>query len=126
MTFIVVGIKRQIGTKTRFYEPEVKNLVETINNVNNLKEKTMYVINYWDNLYPLTNTLPPEPLIPYIPWYLEYKNNIDLIVNNLKSSPPEFIVIGKRENNNQNLYDFVDKYYTCELQEKSIELCSRN
>jgi len=125
LLFLAIGIKRQVGTTTRFYEEDVQAVGSLITNTE-AQITSLYVINYWDNLYALTNTTPPKPLIPYIPWYLDYNNNLDLILNNLKTEMPKVIVIGKREKTNSNLYDFVDKYYSCTFVEKEVELCSKN
>lgn len=132
LALLILGFKRQVGVNTRFFENDVKQVVDKINNLE-INNKTLYVINYWDNLYALTNTLPPKPLIPYIPWYLSYENNFEIILNNLKANMVDVIVIGKREigNNNQifnlgEIYNFVDKYYSCTLVEKEVELCIKN
>ncbi len=125
ITFLVIGIKRQLGVNTRFFESDVKNVVTQVNNLN-LEKRSLYVVNYWDNIYALTHTTPSKPLIPYIPWYLSYKDNLDKIVTNLKTEVPEVIIIGKREKTNNNLYDFIDKYYSCTYVEKEVELCRKN
>ncbi len=121
--YILLGLYRQIGNNTRFYESDVQKVVEEINKIN---PETLYVINYWDNIYALTNTKPPKPLIPYIPWYLDYQNNKDVILNGLKNKMPEVIVIGERDMGFVDVYDFVDKFYTCNIVEKKVELCQKN
>lgn len=125
LTSLVIGIKRQLGVNTRFFESDVKNVVTQVNNLN-LEKRSLYVVNYWDNIYALTHTIPSKPLIPYISWYLSYNDNLDNIVTNLKTEVPEVIVIGKREKTNNNLYDFIDKYYSCTYVEKEVELCKKN
>lgn len=121
--YILLGLYRQIGNNTRFYESDILKVVEEINKIN---PETLYVINYWDNIYALTNTKPPKPLIPYIPWYLDYQNNKDVILNGLKNKMPEVIVIGERDMGFVDVYDFVDKFYTCNIVEKKVELCQKN
>lgn len=121
--YILLGLYRQIGNNTRFYESDVQKVVEEINKIN---PETLYVINYWDNIYALTNTKPPKPLIPYIPWYLDYQNNKDVILNGLKNKMPEVIVIGERDMGFVDVFDFVDKFYTCNIVEKKVELCQKN
>jgi hypothetical protein len=123
--FLSVGIKRQLGNNTRFYESDMQKVSSLITN-QYPPITSLYVINYWDNLYALTNTLPPKPLIPYIPWYLNYKDNYEVIVNSLKLKQPEMIVIGEREDKYPEIYEFVDKYYTCNKIEKKVELCGKN
>jgi len=110
---------RQNNLETRFYESDVKNVVLSLKKVNSL-----YVVNYWDNIYALTNTTPPKPLIPYIPWYLSYANNYQLIINNLQLKLPDAIVINDRQNINfEKLQTFIDRYYSCNLVEKKVEVC---
>lgn len=123
--YAIYGISRQLGDTTRFYESDVQKVSLKITN-HTSSISSLYVVNYWDNLYALTNTKPPKPLIPYIPWYLSYNNNIDLIVDNLKSEMVDAIVIGERQGNYPKLYEFVDKFYNCEIVDKKVELCLKN
>lgn len=123
--FLVVGIYRSLGPNTRFYENDVRKTVSAINSLES-KPQTLYVINYWDNLYALTNTQPPKPLIPYIPWYLSFENNREIIINGLKINTPEAVVIGERDGNFPELYQFVDKFYSCNIVDKKVELCIKN
>lgn len=123
--YMVYGVSRQIGSNTRFYEPEVQKVVSLITNHKSLNTST-YVINYWDNIYALTGIESSKPLIPYIPWYLNYGESKNIILNNLKSETPDVIVIGQRGNEFPELYSFVEKYYTCNIVEKRVELCEKN
>ncbi len=123
--FLGLGVYRQVGTTTRFFESDVEKVALKINNLQP-KINSLYVINYWDNLYALTNTKPPKPLIPYIPWYLDYSDNKVSIINGLKTNIPEVIVIGERDGNFSELYQFVDKFYSCNIVDKKVELCLRN
>ncbi|MBP9759599.1 hypothetical protein KBD45_07950, partial [Candidatus Dojkabacteria bacterium] len=92
-----------------------------------LKSNNIYVINYWDNIYALTNTIPAtKPLIPYIPWYLNFGDNKTEILNDLKTEMPDEIVIGERDAVFPEIYTFVDKFYTCNVVDKKVELCSKN
>ncbi len=125
LLYITYGLYRQIGLVTRFFESDVQKVSSEITKRYPLVSN-LYVINYWDNIYALTNTLPPKPLIPYIPWYLDYGESKNIILSNLKSEMPESIVIGDRGNEFIDVYDFVDKYYTCNIIEKKVELCEKN
>ena len=124
ISHLVYGVTRQIGNNTRFFEPQVHRLVESIQGLNT---KELYVINYWDNIYALTNTTPAiKPLIPYIPWYLNYDNNKEKILNDLKTKMPEAVVIGERDKVFPELYYFVDRFYECKIVEKKVELCDKH
>ena len=123
--YMVYGVSRQIGNTTRFFESDVQKVSSEITKRYPLVSN-LYIINYWDNIYALTNTKPPKPLVPYIPWYLSYNNNVDLIINNLKTEMPDEIVIGERDAVFPEIYTFVDKFYTCNVIEKKVELCKKN
>ena len=123
--FAFVGLKRQIGNNTRFYEPEVIKITEEIIK---LRTEEIYIINYWDNIYAFTNTIPStKPLIPYIPWYLSYDNSKDLILNDLKSEMTEAIMVNEKDKLEfLELKDFIDMFYSCENKFKQVELCIKN
>ncbi len=126
LIYLFIGIKRNLGGGTRFFESDVQKIVSELV-TRNSKLNNLYVINYWDNIYALTNTIPAtKPLIPYIPWYLDYDNNKTKIMNDLKTKMPEAVVIGERDNVFPELYIFVDKFYECKIVEKRVELCSKN
>ncbi len=120
---IVIGMGQVFGNETRFYEPQVRNIVSEIKKRNS---REVYIANYWDNIYALTNTLPNKPLIPYIPWYLDYNNGKESILDDLKANKPDTVVIGERDIAFPEIYEFVDKFYNCKVVEKKIELCSKN
>ena len=122
--FLCVGIYRSLGNNTRFYESDVTKITEEIKEI---KTDDIYIINYWDNVYALTNTVPAtKPLIPYIPWYLSYSVTEQSIMNDLKNKMPEVIVVGVVNNSWSEIGEFVTKYYSCNLVEKKVELCRRN
>jgi 4-amino-4-deoxy-L-arabinose transferase-like glycosyltransferase len=123
MLYIVYGIGRQFGGNTRFFESDVQKVQDSV--ITN-QYSNIYVVNYWDNIYALTNTLPPKPLIPYIPWYLDYGESKNIILSNLKSEMPDSVVIGQRGNEFPELYEFVNKYYECNIIDKTIEMCKKN
>lgn len=122
-SYVLLGLNRQLGNTTRFYESDVQKVSSIILKSN---YKNIYIINYWDNIYAFTNTLPNKPLIPYIPWYLDYNNNKESMLNSLKTKMPEAIVIGSRDTIFPDLYLFVDQYYSCKIIEKTVELCKKN
>lgn len=117
---------RQKNLETRFYENDVKKVVSVLSNRYPLITN-IYVINYWDNIYALTNTIPPKPLIPYIPWYLSYAKNYQLIINNLQRNIPEAVVVNDRQHLNfEKLQIFIERYYRCNVVEKQVEVCFKN
>lgn len=123
--FLFLGLKRQIGTNTRFLEPEVIKITDEINKVG---AKDIYIINYWDNIYALTGTVPAtKPLIPYIPWYLNYQNNKELIINDLKLKMPKVLVVNERNKLNWvELTNFIERFYLCDFVNNKLEICYKN
>lgn len=122
--YMLLGLSRQLGGKTRFYEPQVVEVVQEIIKTN---PQQIYIVNYWDNIYALTKTIPAtKPLIPYIPWYLDYNNNKELILNDLKTKIPEIIVLGRRDEVFPDVFEFIEKYYFCNTVNGSVELCYKN
>lgn len=126
LAYLFIGIKRNLGGGTRFFESDVQKLSSEVSSHSSLISN-LYIVNYWDNVYALTNTMPAtRPLIPYIPWYLNYDNNKEKILNDLKTKMPDAIVIGLRDIIFPELYIFVDKFYECKIVEKKVELCRKN
>lgn len=124
--YLVFGINRNFGDTTRFYDSDVQATISAVKN-NSSMVKTIYVANYWDNIYAISEIIPAtRPLIPYIPWYLDYGNNKEIIIKGLKTNIPERIIIGERENNFPEFYDFVSKFYSCNYIVKKVELCEIN
>lgn len=123
---LVKKFYREQGLETRFYETEVSQVVSKIVN-HPPKIESLYIVNYWDNIYALTNTVPHKPLIAYIPWYISYEGNKQLIINNLKLDLPDAIVVNQRQNLIwDELRILIDRYYTCNTVEKEVEVCFRN
>jgi len=59
------------------------------------EDEKIYVLNYWDSLYVMTNTLPAvKPLIPFLPWYLNYDNLKQSVINDLYLNMPRVIIKG--------------------------------
>lgn len=126
IVILVKKIYREHTLETRFYETEVSQVVSKIVN-HPYKIDSLYIVNYWDNIYALTSTVPHKPLIPYIPWYLSYGGNEQLIINNLKLDLPDAIVVKQRQNLIwDELRILIDRYYTCNTVENEVEVCFRN
>lgn len=110
-------IYRNWGLETRFYDSQTKKVVIEV------KEKVLpndkiQVINYWDNIYPLTDTLPSfKPWIPYLSWYLKYPSIENKYVYEMGINKPNVIVQGKFVENSPNSYlifelqSFLENFY---------------
>src|SRR4030043_280594 len=85
-------VVRSWGKEDRFYgqqEIDAASFVEA-----SVKPgEEIYVFNYWDSIYAMTGTLPAtRPLVPFLPWYLEYDNLKEEIINGLMFDIPEIVV----------------------------------
>ncbi len=53
----------------------------------------IFVLNYWDNIYSLTDTLPStKPWVPQLSWYMDMLGIQEKMVEDLKDNPPKFVV----------------------------------
>jgi len=96
LIIIAIIISRQIvrewGRGDRFFEPEVIKIAEYIRQNSN-PEEPVYIINTWDSLYTLSQTVPAtRPWLPYLAWYLEIPGIQDVIVASLELAPPKLII----------------------------------
>jgi hypothetical protein len=83
---------RNVGEGTRFYEADVESVVLYIK-YNTDPGDRIFVVNWWDNLYALTDTLPSTiPWVPQLSWYLERPGIQEKMVEGLKENPPELII----------------------------------
>lgn len=106
---------KNIFQPIRFYEAhdqETVRLVDTLTTDNEL----IFVTNYWDNLYPLTNTLPAtRPFIPQLTQYItpsfDQSLATDLLVNQ-----PRVVVRGQFTPPDdpfrfEKINNFIDNHY---------------
>ncbi len=110
-------IYRNWGLETRFYDSLTKKVVSEVKEKVKPNEK-IQVINYWDNIYPLTDTLPSfKPWTPYLTWYLKYPSIENKYVYEMGINKPNVIVQGKFVENSPNSYiipqldSFINNFY---------------
>lgn len=108
---------RNVSEGVRFYESDVSDVVNHVKQNTNPGEK-IFVVNYWDNIYPLTNTLPAvDPLVPQLQWYMEQPNVQEKIVLDLENNRPRTIVIKKYTESGLSayipkvLFEYIKKNY---------------
>ena len=76
----------------RFFEEETIQAAEWLKQNTQPGEK-IFILNSWDHLYALSNTLPAiSPWVPTLPWYMEYPGIQEEIVADLKEGKPRLIV----------------------------------
>ncbi len=86
---------REWGRETRFFEPEIKQIVTYVKENTEQNDK-IYVLNAWDSVYALSNTLPAvRPWIPHLPWYMKLPGVQEDIVSSLDIVRPKLMVQGE-------------------------------
>jgi 4-amino-4-deoxy-L-arabinose transferase-like glycosyltransferase len=101
--YFVLIILGTIHLQTRFYrlhwqKPDRFFEKETLETANWLKQNTqpgekIFILNSWDHLYALTNTLPAvSPWVPTLPWYMEYSGIQEGITSDLEEGKPRLVV----------------------------------
>lgn len=76
----------------RFFEKETLIVADWIKKNTNPLEK-IYVLNSWDHIYALSNTLPAvSPLIPTLPWHYEYPGIQEKFIVDLEKNKPRIVV----------------------------------
>ena len=103
---------------TRFLEADVVDVVSYVRNNTHENEK-IFVLNWWDNIYPLTGTLPAtDPWVPQLPWYQDLPGVQEKEVENLRATKPKLILfkeyeqVGLAAYKPQKVLDFINSHYT--------------
>jgi len=91
----IVVVTKLWGKGTRFFEPEIYQTAAFIKSITSPGE-AIYLINAWDNLYVLSDTVPTiRPLVPHLFWYMEQPGIQDEIVSDLVRTRPRVIIQGE-------------------------------
>lgn len=84
-------INRSWKVEDRFADTETLVVAEYID-MNTARNDSVYIINYWDNIYALSDTLPAiKPWIPQLGWYLSDEIT-DKMNSDLSNNPPGYVV----------------------------------
>ena len=104
LTFLIIlttsvlvgrGLAKNLFKQVRFQEDRDKEVVKVVGDLTESGE-FIFVTNYWDNLYPLTGTLPAtHPFIPQLTQYLSQPGFEDENVTDLTTNPPKVVVRGQ-------------------------------
>jgi hypothetical protein len=116
---------------TRFYEGDVRNVVDYV--VANTKPgDKIFVMNWWDNIYALTNTLPAtNPWVPQLSWYQELPGIQDAELADLKISQPGMVVLNPYTDSGlsaympQKVYDYIRLNYKLENKIGDVEILTK-
>jgi len=100
-----------------FYEEEVKEVSSYVSEKTNSGDK-IFVLNYWDHIYALTETIPAtRPWIPQFSWYLSLDHAEENILVDLILESPRYVLhhpyseFGLDSYRPQKISDFVERYY---------------
>lgn len=101
----------------RFYESDVQDVVSYIKSNTSAGDR-IFVLNYWDNVYALSGTLPAaRPWVPQLSWYMDAPGIQEKMVSDLTSSKPKLIIENPYEPIGLGAYkpflitDYVSKNY---------------
>jgi len=113
---------------TRFYEQDVQDVVTYVKYETNSGDK-IFVMNWWENIYALTNTLSAtDPLVPQLSWYQNLPGIQDKEVMDLKVSKPKLILLQDYADSGlasfipQKVYDYVTANYKLKQKVDGIEV----
>ena len=122
---------RNFKEGTRFYEANVANVV-TFVNYNTKPGDRIFVLNWWDNIYALTDTLPAtDPWVPQLSWYMEIPGVQEKIVEDLKANPPKMIIYNSYTMSGlssyipQKVYNFVTENYKITQRVDNLEVLTK-
>jgi hypothetical protein len=119
---------RNFNEGTRFYEQDVQDVVYYVKSNTSSNEK-IFVMNWWDNIYALSDRLPAvDPLVPQLSWYMELSGIQDKMVSDLEISKPSMIIlneytdIGLSAYIPQKVHDYVTANYKLKEKIDGIEV----
>jgi len=119
---------RNFKEGTRFYEQDVQDVSVYVKSNTNSGDK-IFVLNWWDNIYPLTDTLPTtDPWIPQLSWYTELPGIQGKMVADLKTSKPKLIILNPYSESGlsayvpQKVYNYVMQNYKISNKVDGIEI----
>ena len=117
---------RNFKEGVRFYERDVQDVVSYVKSNTNPGDK-IFVMNWWDNVYALSDRLPAtDPWVPQLSWYMEALGIQEKIVNDLIVSKPKLIILNSYSETGlsayipQKVYNYVTTNYI--LREKVDEI----
>lgn len=94
LSFILVGrgLARDLGKPDRFFTPRDQAVIQNVRR-QVAPGEAIFVTGYWDNIYPLTDTIPViRPFIPQLPWYLSQRGIEEEIISDLTREAPKIII----------------------------------
>ncbi len=112
----------------RFYEEDVVHVADYIKNNIGSGEK-IFVMNWWDNIYALTDTVPAtDPLVPQLSWYQDLRGVQEEEVRDLRAERPKVIILqpysisGLSSYIPRQIYDYVEANYRLSAKIDGIQI----
>jgi hypothetical protein len=136
LTFYILGsvilfagfFMRNFNEGVRFFETDVSDLVSYVKSNTSSGDK-IFVMNWWDNIYPLTDTIPAvDPWVPQLSWYQEIPGIQEKEVTDLKSSKPKLILLQSYTDSGlaaympQKVYNYITANYKLKEKVDGIEI----
>ena len=119
---------RNFKEGVRFYENDVRDVVSYVKSNTNPGDR-IFVMNWWDNIYALSDRLPSvDPWIPQLSWYMETLGIQEKMVEDLKSSKPKIILLNPYSETGlsayipQKVYNYVTANYVSKEKVDGIEI----
>ena len=110
------GIARKLNQPDRFNDTNDQKIAQVVDELTS-PNQLIFVTNYWDNLYPITKTLPAiKPFIPQLPQYIYQPGVEEGILKNLEITRPRLVVRGEFDSASSVyrfplINDYIDKNY---------------
>jgi len=119
---------RNYNEGTRFYGQDVADIVTYVK-YNTEKGDKIFVLNWWDNIYALTDTIPStDPWVPQLSWYSEVTGVQEKMIEDLKSNPPKLIIfspyteMGLSAYIPQKVYNYITENYKLSQSVDNLEI----
>lgn len=119
---------KNLNEGTRFYENEVTEVVDYVK-YNTKKGERIFVLNYWDNIYALTETLPStNPWVPQLSWYMEELGIQEEMVEDLENNPPKLVIYNPYTESGlssyipKKVYDYIMENYSVDRSIENIKI----
>ena len=111
---IVRQLVRDWRAEDRFFEKDTLEVSAYVKN-HTRKSEEIFVLNAWDNIYALSETIPAtRPWVPHLPWYLELPGVQEGMVADLSETIPNIIVMREYEGGDYRpllINEFISRNY---------------
>lgn len=119
---------RDFQEGTRFYEQDVVDVVNFVRSNSSPNDK-IFVMNWWDNIYALSVTLPAtNPWVPQLSWYQDIPGIQEKEVSDLETVKPKIIILNPYSESGlsayipRKVYNYVTANYRLEEKVDGIDI----